>query len=72
VRNKQKFEIKVKKNYIFLLEKFERIKEDKESMERLENGVEDRARCLWQEYQHIKGISTNCMMPISLFFESGR
>jgi hypothetical protein len=25
-------------------------------MDRMENGVEDRARCLWQEYQQIKGI----------------
>jgi hypothetical protein len=28
-------------------------------MERLEDGVEDRARCLWQEYQLIKGQSAD-------------
>ena len=39
----------------YILDKFERIKEDKENMERLEGGVEDRARCLYQEYHHIKG-----------------
>jgi hypothetical protein len=40
---------------LLLQEKFERIKEDKEAAERLETGVEDKARCLWQEYQRIRG-----------------
>jgi hypothetical protein len=47
-------------------EKFERIKEDKEAAERLETGVEDKARCLWQEYQRIKGeIQMSSLLSIS-------
>jgi hypothetical protein len=49
-----------------LEEKFERIKEDKEAAERLETGVEDKARCLWQEYQRIKGeIQMSSLLSIS-------
>jgi hypothetical protein len=49
-----------------LQEKFERIKEDKEAAEKLETGVEDKARCLWQEYQRIKGeIQMSSLLSIS-------
>ena len=54
-----------------LEEKFERIKEDKEAAERLETGVEDKARCLWQEYQRIRGEfqMSSLLSPSRLHFE---